>query len=263
MKQSENQSSKITAYIMTKNEEKRIASCIDSLQWCDEVVVADTGSTDNTVSIALMKGCRVIKLQFKGFGLTRNNIIDKIGSPWIACFDADEVCSEELASEMRRAVRSNNASAFLANRLTFLLGKPVRHSGWSPDFRHAVLFKKGEYRYTERVIHESFECSGKVEKLQSVFYHYSFPSLSYMLAKEKSYAELGALDLLNSGKKATLTKGCLHSIWAFCRHFFFKKGFLDGWRGVLIASSSAHSTFFRYALAYELKKSRDEALRNF
>lgn len=257
MMQSENQAPKITAYIMAKNEEDRIGSCIDSLQWCDEVVVADTGSADNTVSIATKKGCRVIEVPFGGFGPTRNSIIDKIDSPWIACFDADEICTEELASEMKRAAASNSASAYLANRLTFLLGKPVKHSGWNPDFRHAVLFKKGEYRYTQRNIHESFECSGKVEKLNSVFYHHSFPSLSYMLAKEKSYSELGAKELLDSNKKVSLAKGCLHSVWAFFRHYFIKKGFLDGWRGLLVASSSAHATFFRYAIAYEMRRKKE------
>ena len=248
---------KVTAYIMAKNEESRIAQCIESLKWCDEVVVADTGSTDNTVEIARNMGCLIMKIPFKGFGPTRNSIIDKIESPWIVCFDADEVCTPELAAEIKQAARTDRASAFLANRLTFLMGKLVKHSGWNPDFRHAVLFKKGEYRYTERNIHESFECLGKVEKLKAVFYHYSFPSLSDMLTKEKSYSQLGAKELLKQGKNVSVGKGVVHGIWAFCRHFFIKKGFLDGWRGLLVASSSAHATLFRYALAYEMKRKRE------
>lgn len=257
MMQSENQAPKITAYIMAKNEESRIVSCIDSLQWCDDVVVADTGSTDNTVEIARNKGCRIMEVPFKGFGPTRNSIIDKIESPWIVCFDADEICTPELAAEIQQVARTNRASAYLANRLTFLMGKPVKHSGWNPDFRHAVLFKKGEYRYTERNIHESFHCSGEVEKLKAVFYHNSFPSLSNMLDKEKYYSLLGAKELLKQGKNVSVVKGAAHGIWAFCRHFFIKKGFLDGWRGLLVASSSAHATLFRYALAYEMKSKRE------
>lgn len=246
----------VTAYIMAKNEGQRIARCIDSLKWCDVILVADTGSSDDTIRIALEKGCQIIEIPFQGFGPTRNKIIDQIQTPWIVCFDADEVCSPELALEIREAIETSKASAFLANRLTFLMGSPIKHSGWNPDFRHAVLFRKGYYRYTERNIHESFKCSGNVERLHSVFYHYSFPSLSSMLAKEKSYSELGARELLKSGKKITLCRGFWHGIWAFFRHYFIKKGFLDGWRGVLIASSSAHSTFFRYAIAYELKRNK-------
>lgn len=254
---SEDQDYRITAYIMTKNEEERIALCIDSLKWCDEVLVADTGSSDDTVQIARKKGCRILEIPFQGFGPTRNKIISKINTPWVVCFDADEVCTPELASEIREVIRTSNASAFLANRLTFLMGEPIRHSGWSPDFRHAVLFRKCDYRYTDRNIHESFKCSGNVEKLNSFFYHYSFPTLSSMLAKERSYSELGAEELLKSDKTISMRKGFLHGIWAFCRHYFIKRGFLDGWRGFLIATSSAHSTFFRYALAWEQRSKRN------
>ena len=115
---------------------------------------------------------------FDGFGTTRNRILERITSDWIVCFDADEVCTPELAKEVQEKLKNPSASAYLANRLTYLLGKPVLHSGWNPDFRHAVLFKKSDYRYTDRRVHEGFTTQGKVEKLKSSFLHYSCGSKS-------------------------------------------------------------------------------------
>ena len=151
---------------MTKNEEHCIARCIQALSWCPKIVVADTGSSDKTKEIAKSLGCAVIEVSFDGFGTTRNRILDHLTSDWVLCFDADEVCTPELAEEIQETLKNPSASAYLANRLTFLLGKPVLHSGWNPDFRHAVLFKKSEYRYTYRKVHEGFTTSGMVEWLR-------------------------------------------------------------------------------------------------
>ena len=247
-------SRKITAYVMTKNEEHSIAQCIDALKWCDEIIVADTGSKDRTRQIAAARGCRVLETPFEGFGRTRNSIIDQIDSEWIVCFDADEVCTPELAEEIIAAIQSGEADAYLANRRTYLLGRQVKHSGWNPDYRHAVAFKKSSYRYTERPVHESYICEGKVTKLKSSFDHYSFPNLSTLMEKEKTYALLGARTMLKEGKKSSMGKAFFHGAFAFFRHFVLRSGFLDGWCGFVIAISAAHSTFFRYAMVYESEK---------
>lgn len=241
----------LTAYIMTKNEEHCVARCIQALSWCPNIVVADTGSSDKTKDIAKSLGCDVIEVPFDGFGTTRNRILEHIASDWVLCFDADEVCTPELAKEIQETLKNPSASAYLANRLTFLLGKPVLHSGWHPDFRHAVLFKKSEYRYTDRKVHEGFITSGKVEKLKSSFQHYSFPTVKTLMAKEMQYADLGAEAMLAKNKKIGMFRGLGHASWAFCRHFFLRKGFLDGWRGFLIGVSAFHTTFYRYVIAME------------
>lgn len=170
-------------------------------------------------------GCAVIEVSFDGFGTTRNRILDHLTSDWVLCFDADEVCTPELAEEIQETLKNPSASAYLANRLTFLLGKPVLHSGWNPDFRHAVLFKKSEYRYTYRKVHEGFTTSGRVEKLKSSFRHYSFPTVKTLMAKEMQYADLGADAMLAKNKKIGMFRGLGHASWAFCRHFFLQKRF--------------------------------------
>ena len=148
----------LTAYIMTKNEEHCIARCVRALSWCPKIVVADTGSSDGTKEIAKSLGCEVIDVPFDGFGTTRNRILERITSDWIVCFDADEVCTPELAKEVQEKLKNPSASAYLANRLTYLLGKPVLHSGWNPDFRHAVYLRRAiidtrTEEYTKALLH--------------------------------------------------------------------------------------------------------------
>ena len=105
----------LTAYIRAKNEEHSIERCIRALSWCPKVVVSDTGSTDNTKEIAKSLGCEVIDVKFDGFGTTRNRILDHITSDWIVCFDADEVCTPELAEEILDVLKNPTASAYLAD----------------------------------------------------------------------------------------------------------------------------------------------------
>ena len=213
----------LTAYIMTKNEEHCIARCVRALSWCPKIVVADTGSSDGTKEIAKSLGCEVIDVPFDGFGTTRNRILERITSDWIVCFDADEVCTPELAKEVQEKLKNPSASAYLANRLTYLLGKPVLHSGWNPDFRHAVLFKKSDYRYTDRRVHEGFITQGKVEKLKSSFLHYSFPTVKTLMSKEMQYADLGADAMLMKNKKIGMFRGLA---------LFLKKGFFRRLEGL-------------------------------
>lgn len=246
---------KVVAYVMTLNEEEVIGPCLDSLTWCDEIIVADTGSTDSTLEIAKSKGAKILQLSFEGFGPTRNKIINSIDAEWIVCFDADEVCTKQLADEIQKELQAPKFNIYQANRLSFIMGKPIRHSGWFPDFRHAILFRKGFYSYTNDKVHETFKAEGPVGRLKSVFNHYSVRHLEQMMKKERDYALLGAERAKK--KNPTAAKAFWHSFWTFNRIFFIRKGFLDGWRGFLIAASAAHSTLFRYCIAMEKIKEKE------
>lgn len=239
---------------MAKNEEETIKDCLSSLLWCDEIILADTGSTDNTVKIAESLGAKILKIDFEGFGPTRNKIIRNIDSDWIVCFDADEVCTPFLAKEIRENITKNTADVFLAPRINYLLNQKIYHSGWNPDIRHAVAFKPSCYCYTDATVHESYTTSGTVKLLSEPFAHFSFRNLSQMMKKEKEYSELGVFNVFKKKKKITMWSAVLHSASAFFRHYLLRRGFLDGWAGLIIALSSSHATFFRYAMAYEKKK---------
>ncbi|WP_281523689.1 glycosyltransferase family 2 protein [Turicimonas muris] len=242
---------KITAYVMAKNEEDTIKECLSSLLWCDEVVLADTGSTDKTIEIAKSLGVTIMNIEFQGFGPTRNQIINNIDSDWIVCFDADEICTAALAKEIKDNITNHSADVFLAPRINYLLKQKIHHSGWNPDIRHAVAFRSSCYSYTEDSVHESYRSSGTVKQLSEPFAHFSFRKLSQMMKKEKEYSELGVQNVLKRKKKISMGTAVLHGTSAFFRHFILRRGFLDGWAGFIIATSSAHATFFRYAMAYE------------
>lgn len=244
----------IVAYVMAKNEEERIESCVRSLDWCDAVIVADTGSLDQTKRIAEAAGANVVDIEFKGFGKTRNSIIDLIDAEWIVCFDADEQCTKELALEIQREISSENFVALKAPRKNFLLGKEILHSGWNPDYRHPVAFKKNCARYNENEVHEGLIIQGKEKKLKSKFLHYSFKNLGEYVSKSIKYSELGAYELIKKKKRVGLNTALLHGFSRFFRHYFFKLGFLDGWAGLVIASTSSYGTFMKYSRAHELQE---------
>lgn len=253
--QPDNIVSKITAYIMAKNEQSNIENAIKSLQWCDQVIVADTGSTDKTVELANRAGATVIKVDFKGFGATRNEILKKIDSEWVVCLDADEICTPDLALELKEEIQSNRYDAFKAPRLTFLLGRPIRHSGWYPDYRHPIAFRRTRGKYDEKEVHETLMVEGETKPLSNQILHYSIKDLSSYLSKLFLYTELGAKELAkNKTQKLSRTKAVTHGLFRFFRHYFFKLGFLDGWPGLVIAVCSSYGAFMKYSRALELRE---------
>ncbi len=248
---------KTVAYIMAKDEAENIVRCIDSLNWCDKVIVADTGSKDNTIQLARTAGAEIIEIPFEGFGKTRNNIINRIDADWIVCFDADEVCTPALASEIVRSIKIDKFEAFKAPRQNYLLGKKIRHSGWYPDFRHPICFKKNSCAYDEKEVHEGLEVKGKIGFLKEPFDHYSHKNLFHYVEKSTKYAQLGAHELIKKNKSVKMTSAIFHGSFRFIRHYVLKLGFLDGWAGLTIALTSAYGTFIRYASAYEMLSKLD------
>lgn len=245
---------KITAYVMTLNEESCLAACLKSLNWCDEIVVGDTGSTDSTKSIAKEYGAAVLDVKFEGFGKTRNKIIDQIDSDWIICFDADEICSESLKQEILLNIYKNDCTALIAPRQNYLLGKKIKFSGWNPDFRHPVAFKKNNCKYSEKILHETLDVKGETKRLKSSFDHHSYPTLTSYMHKVTKYSELGADELIRKKKKVSMGEAAFHSSYKFIKHYFFNLGILDGWAGLIIAITSAYGTFFKYSIAFEKSK---------
>lgn len=246
---------KITAYIMAKNEQSNIENAVNSLRWCDQVIVADTGSTDKTEEIAKKAGATVIKVDFKGFGATRNEILKRINSEWVVCLDADEICTPELALELKKEIESNTYDAFKAPRLTFLLGRPIRHSGWYPDYRHPIAFRRTIGKYDEKEVHETLNVEGEIKSLSNQILHYSIKDLSSYLSKLFLYTELGAKELAkDKTRKVSRTRAVSHGLFRFFRHYFWKLGFLDGWPGLVIAVCSSYGAFMKYSRALELRE---------
>jgi len=249
----------ISVYIIAFNEAEKVADAIRSVAWAEEVIVADSHSTDDTVRIAESLGARVVQIDFEGFGKLRNDAVAACTHDWVFSLDSDERCTPEAASEIQVLVAKAQADVFFVPRRNFFLGREIRHSGWYPNYRQPQLFRRSQMRYEASPVHEGFELTpgAKVGYLKSAIWQLAFKDLAEVVAKMNRYSSLGATKRRQSG--SSYGKALGHGIWAFWKHFLFKRGFLDGWPGLVIAFSYFEVTFYRYAKAVELEHQADWA----
>jgi len=243
---------KISAYILAYNEAEKIADAVSSVSWADEVVVADSGSTDRTAEIALGLGARVIQIPFHGFGDLRNRAIAECRYDWIFSLDADERCTTEVRDEVL-AILSSSAShdAYLVPRRNYMMGRWIKGSGWYPNFRQPQLFRKGALRYDNGPVHEGYELLTPLPlgRLQHAIWQFPFRNLEEVIYKMNRYSSLGVRKL--AGRRVSMGSALRHGIWAFVKHYVFKHGYRDGWAGFVIALGNFEGAFYRYAKRYE------------
>ncbi len=244
---------RISAYIIAYNEAEKVADAIRSVQWADEVVVADSHSTDDTASIAQALGARVVQIEFKGFGALRNDAVAACTHEWVFSLDSDERCTPQAAAELRELADSAEHGAYFVPRRNYFLGREIRHSGWYPNYRQPQLFRKDAMRYELSPVHEGYELSPGVTTgcLRSAIWQLPFRDLAEVISKMNRYSSLGATKKRQAG--SSWGSAFTHGLWAFWKHFLFKRGFLDGWAGFVIALSYFEVTFYRYAKAVELE----------
>ncbi len=246
---------KISAYIIAFNEAEKIAAAVMSVLWADEVVVADSGSTDATAAIATGLGARVVQIPFHGFGDLRNRAIEACVHEWIFSLDADERCTPAVRDEILALLRAQPPhDAYLVPRRSYMMGRWIKGSGWYPNYRQPQLFRKGAMRYTLEPVHEGYElASGKAPgKLTNEIWQFPFRNLEEVIAKMNRYSSLGAPKL--AGKRVSMGSALGHGMWVFLKHYVLRRGFLDGWAGFVIALGNFEGTFYRYAKRYEARQ---------
>ncbi|MBI9091604.1 MAG: glycosyltransferase family 2 protein [Desulfobacterium sp.] len=247
---------KISVYIIAYNEEDKIGAAVKSVQWADEIVVADSASTDRTAEIAQSLGARVVQIPFKGFGMLRNDAMAACTHDWIFSLDSDERCTPEAEEEIKRTVALEDPmDAYYVPRKNFFLGRWIKHSGFYPDYRQPQLFKKGTLTFLDDPVHERFEVNSSkpVGYFTSDIIQIPYKNLGEILAKANRYSTLGAEKLDQAGVEPSMTKAVTHGIWAFIQHFILRRGVLDGWPGFVIALGNFEGTFYKYAKLYEQK----------
>ena len=246
---------RISAYVITYNEADKIEAALRSIAWADQVVVADSASTDDTVAIAQRCGARVIQVPFDGFGKLRNQVVDQLDGDWIFSLDADERCTRAAADEIRAAVASGDGcDAYLVPRRNYVFGRWIRHSGYFPDYRQPQLFRRGRLRYTEDAVHETYVLEGRLGRLSEPIAQVPFRELAQIIAKMQRYSTLGVERLEQRSTPPSMAGALLHGVAAFLRHYVVKLGVLDGWAGFVIAFSNFEGTFYRYAKLYEKER---------
>jgi glycosyltransferase involved in cell wall biosynthesis len=218
--------------------------------WADEIVVVDSNSTDATAARAQALGARVVQVPFAGFGELRNRALEACRHEWIFSLDSDERCTAAARDEILGLVAAPMHDAYLVPRRSYMMGRWITGSGWYPNYRQPQLFRKGALRYKPDPVHEGYELltDKPLGKLDCEIHQFPFGNLEEVIRKMNRYSTLGAGKLT---KKVSMGSAFGHGLWAFIKHYIFKRGFKDGWAGFVIAFGNFEGTFYRYAKRYE------------
>jgi glycosyltransferase involved in cell wall biosynthesis len=243
---------KITAVIITLNEEKHIGACIYSLwEVADEVLVIDSFSTDETKKIACEMGARVIEAEFTGFGPQRNIGASSATNDLILVLDADEQLSAELIKSIKE-IKEEEAAAYSFNRLNFLGARSIKSAGWYPD-THVRLYDRRNAAWNDRYVHEDVEVKGEIKFLSGDLLHYSYSDIAEIKQRTMRYAKLGASVYKDKNKGWIFMKILFSPVVKFLKIYFIQLGFTDGYAGLMISYYRAQETFLKYYWAFNFR----------
>ncbi|MBI3278225.1 MAG: glycosyltransferase family 2 protein [Acidobacteria bacterium] len=247
---------KISATIITFNEERNIARAMESLRCCDEIVVVDSRSTDRTAEIAERLGARVIESPWVGYARQKNLAAGHAAHDWIFSIDADEALSEALEGEIWQIKKNGpNYDAYTMPRLAQYLGRWILHSGWYPD-RKIRLYNRHKAKWVGQYVHETVQVDGSIGHLDSDLLHFTCSSLSEHLKSMDRYTTLAAEQLVAQKKHVGWNDLILDPAWTFFRTFVLRRGFLDGMEGLTIAYMAALYNFVKYAKTRNMSPDR-------
>lgn len=236
----------LSVAIITWNETGDLPDCLRSVSFADEVVIVDSGSTDDTVAISREFTEKVYETDFPGFGLQKNRALDLATGDWVLSLDADERVSVALRDEIEAAMAEPEAYvAFDIPRLSSYCGKFIRHSGWWPDYV-TRLFRRGEARFSDVLVHERLLVDRPTDRFRYPLIHETCRDLDAVLDKMNSYSSAGAKMMKLEKRKGSLGRALSHGLWSFIHAYVIRLGFLDGREGFMLAVSNAEGTYYRY-----------------
>lgn len=244
----------LSVIVIVKNEEDNLRRCLNSVRWADEIIVLDSGSSDNSVDVAKEYTDRVYQTDWQGYGIQKQRALAKASCQWVLNLDADESVSDELKQAICDAIAKNKADAFRIPIILNFYDKPLYFS-WSPK-RHIRLFKRDGARYSENLIHEAVVLpeNAKVGKLKPAIQHHSFQDVTHALHKMNTYSSYSAA-MRKKNRSPNFLKALFGSWWMFFRCYFIQGWFLEGRDGFVLAVLSAEGSFYRgIKLIYHDKK---------
>ncbi len=247
----------LSVTIITLNEERNLPRALQSVQWAEEILVIDSGSTDRTVELGQQLGARVISRPWPGYGKQKNFAQQSAAYDWVLNIDADEFVTPELAAEIQQVLEfvgtgHSQAKGFYFPRKTFYLGRWIKHGGWYPN--HLVrLADRRAASWTEPTVHETLVVKGDVFGLVGALEHDSFSGIREQILTNLNFSRLGSEDLKNKGQRASLFKLLWKPLGKFLETYVMKLGFMDGLPGLIISINAAHSMFLKYAYLIEAK----------
>lgn len=244
--------SSLSVIVITKNEERNIRACLESVNWADEILVVDAGSSDSTVQLAKVFTQKVYIRPWEGYGAARNFALSQATSDWILWLDADERVSLTLKDEIRNVLALDDASvtAFTVPRKAYFLGRWIKHCGWYPS-RVVRLFRRGSGTFSEHKVHEQLLINGTERELKSDLLHFTDPNLSHYFEKFNRYTSLAAEELTVQGQRFHHSQLLIRPPWVFFKMYVIRLGFLDGIQGLILCVLSACYVFTKYAKLWE------------
>jgi glycosyltransferase involved in cell wall biosynthesis len=247
----------VSGVVICRNEETSIARCLESLSFCDEIVVVDSHSTDRTREIARRYTARVIEHPFEGYVKQKNFALEQATHDWIVSLDADEALSPELAEEIQRELAANDGSVagYELDRVTWYLGVWQDRGDWHPDWKLRV-FRRSLGRWVGRDPHDSVELRGPVKRLRHRLEHYNYRDLSEHIQRVDHFSSWQAQAMHAEGVRFRRIDLLLRPLYRFFKGYVLRGGFLKGLPGLLVSVSSAYYVFMKYAKLWELERGR-------
>ncbi len=243
---------RISAVVTTFNEEHNVGDCIASLEWCDEIVVVGSYSTDRTPEIT--RGCakvRFLQRPYRGSASQKNWAMDQTRFEWILIFDADERCTPQLQAEITSLLASGpRAEAYVIKRRAYFMDRVIRYSGWQHD-RVVRLVKHGAGRYPNKRVHADMQTRGPAPVLKSPMLHFMIESFDQYLPRIVKYGFWGAAQGWKTNRTSGLAGVFGRPLWRFLRMYVFQFGFLDGMAGLVFCMLQAFGTYLKWAILWE------------
>jgi len=245
---------KISAVVITFNEEKNIERCLLSLDWADEIVIVDSLSSDRTVSLCRKFTDRIIEHQWEGFVRQKIFATGQAANDWIFSIDADEEVSDQLKYEIVRSKQAGfGAMAYRMPRRMFYLGKWVTHGSWYPDYK-VRLFNRNHGRWEGLDVHEYWQPAGHDQKLKGELLHYSYENITDHMNKINMLTSQAAAEMLQKGEQASYWKILVNPLIKILKSYVLQAGFLDGFVGLVVALMGGYYVFLKYLKLWELRK---------
>ncbi|AEA46585.1 glycosyltransferase family 2 protein [Archaeoglobus veneficus] len=246
----------ISVVMLSYNSEKEIKDSLDSVKWADEIIVIDSYSRDRTVDIAKECGAKVYQHDFLGFAKEWEFGISKAKNEWVLILATDERIPEELADEIKEAIKNSDYDGYKIPRLNYYLGFKLKFTTW-PDYQ-LRLFKKSRARVVDREVHEHVVVNGKVGKLKNPVIHLPMETVEDRINKMNRYTTLEARQILKEGRRITVAHLIFLPLWTFIYRFFIRGGFLDGVGGFAFSINAAYYSFIAHFKAFNIKLKNKE-----
>jgi len=245
----------LTVLTLVPNAGDRLPRCLESVAWADDIFcVVDPNTTDGSDAVARRYTDHVVTHAYENAAAQRNWALPQVETEWTLVLDADEWVSEPLAKRIRAVVaHPRGADGYDIKRLSFFLGKEIRHCGWNRDY-NLRLFRTAKGRYLDRRVHSKVVVEGRTDRIDAVMYHDTYRTFEEYFATFQRFTTWGAQDAFEQGRRTRFTDLTLRPVVKFLKMYLLRQGFRDGYHGLVLSGLGAMSVFTKYAKLWNLQR---------